>query len=393
MSTKKPQPESLLRVILITTVVSLALTALAAYAAGYRFWFPDEASTVAPGIDRVFNIITWISIYFFVLIVILLVYFVIKYRRLTPDMKAQGSTTHNTPLELTWTIIPLILVIAIFYAGMEGYLNLRRSPLGAYEVHVQAQRWSWNFQHRNGLSEETLLVPVNRPVKLLMESSDVLHALFIPAFRVKQDIVPGRITTLWFECNQPGKFELFCAEYCGRDHSQMHAVVEALPEDQFEAELAKRADVIKTTPPEAYPEYVLKHIYPRCSSCHSLDGKTGTGPTWRGVWKDIEEGNVVFTDGTKLKDLTGQGKQFESPEDYIRDSVLNPQNKIVMNFTGAMPTFKGQLKDVEIQAIIEMFKHLDEFDEKGNPKPGTPAAERAAKAKADAAAAKENQLK
>jgi len=367
------------RIILVTSFISLLATALLAWAAGTGFWFPKEGSTVAPQVDLIFNVITWISIFFFVLVTILMCYFMVKYRR-REHSKATSDVTHNTPLELTWTIIPLILVIAIFYVGMSGYINLRRSPLGSYEVNVTASRWSWGFSHRSGLSEaNVLLVPVGRPVRMVMQSTDVIHALYVPAFRVKQDIVPGRITDLWFNVKEPGEYELFCAEYCGKDHSQMHATVQAMEEDKFEAEMQKRLNVIKDLARDEFPNYAMTRIYPRCASCHSLDGKSGTGPTWRGVWHEIETGNVVFTDGSRLADLMGPGKMFETPEDYVRQSILNPQQKIVMNYTGAMPTFKGQLKDLEIQAVIEMLKHLDEFDNKGKPLPGTHAAEVAAR--------------
>ncbi len=365
-----------LGVLLASVFLSGILTVWAAWASGIDFWFPVQASTVAKDVDLLFNIITWISIFFFILVTMLMVWFVVKYRRKDPRDKATSDVTHNTTLELTWTIIPLILVIGIFYAGMEGYINLRRSPSGSYEVHVTAQRWSWTFTHPNGATETNELhVPVGRPVRLLMESQDVLHAVFIPAFRVKQDIVPGRVTDLWFNCTTEGRYDLFCAEYCGKDHSQMHAGIVAMKEDELEATVKEIGDWAKNTGDEQLYVMAARKIYPRCASCHSLDGKDGIGPTWRGLWEHIEKGSVVFTDGTSLGDLTGPGKMFGTPEDYINDSVLNPKGKIVMNFTGAMPTFQGQLKPRELQAIREFIKRLDEFDDKGKPKPGTPAAE------------------
>jgi cytochrome c oxidase subunit 2 len=315
----------------------------------------------------------------------LMVWFVVKFKG-TNTTKATSDVTHNTPLELTWTIIPLILVIAIFYVGMEGYLNLRQAPVGAYEVQVTGARWSWNFRHRNGVNESNvLLVPANRPVKLIMDSSDVLHAAYIPAFRVKQDIVPGRITTLWFQATEPGDYDLFCAEYCGKDHSQMHAVVQVREEAEFQAELLKRSEIFKDKPLEVFPILAIQKIYPRCKSCHSLDENvTTTAPSWRGLWAKLEKGEELFTDGSKLADHIGEGKLFTSPEDYVRRSILDPQQKIVANYTGSMPTFAGQLKDLEIQAIIELLKRLDEFDNNGVPKPGTPAAQQAAELKAKA---------
>lgn len=337
---------------------------------GPGVWFPEQASTVAPGVDLVFDVITWISIFFFVAIVAIMVYFVLRYNK-TRSPKATSDVTHNTPLELTWTIIPLILVIAIFYVGLQGYLNLRVAPAGAYDIRVTAQKWSWTFEHSNGASEANVLaVPVNRPVRLLMQSQDVLHACFIPAFRVKQDIVPGRITTLWFEATMPGEFDLFCAEYCGKDHSLMRSRVLVLPEAEFQAYIANVASYHKTLPDTELATYAMQKLYPRCSSCHSLDGKAGTGPTWKDLWHEIETGNVVFTDGSKLADMMGPGKAYSSPEDYLRSSILNPAAHVVANFTNAMPTFKGQLDDRQIAAMILAIKNLDRFDATGKPKAG-----------------------
>lgn len=361
---------------LLNTVLAADSSAASGKGVGGSFWMPPQDSTVAPGIDYVFNVITWISIFFFVLIMVLMTAFVIKYRRRSHHEKATSDVTHNTPLELTWTIIPLLLVIVIFYVGMEGYLNLRDAPLGSYEVNVTAQKWSWQFDHRNGASESGILrIPVGRPVKLLMQSQDVLHACFIPAFRVKQDVVPGRITSLWFECTTPGTYDLFCAEYCGKDHSQMHAVVIAENEENFQKSIKEAAEGYKKLSDAELAQYAMEKIYPRCASCHTLDGKSGTGPTWKGVWEEIQHGNVTFTDGTKLADLMGSGKMFENPQDYIRQSILNPQQKIVMNYTGAMPSFKGQLDDKQIRAIIYALQELGRFDEKGKLLPNAPASQ------------------
>jgi cytochrome c oxidase subunit 2 len=366
-----------LGVLLGSVALSLVLTVIAAWAAGIEFWFMEPASTLAPSVDLVFNFITWISIFFFLLVVILMVVFMVQYRRRDPRQKATSDVTHNTPLELTWTIIPLVLVIAIFYVGMEGYINIRRAPAGSYEVHVKAQQWSWTFTHRSGCTETNVLaVPVGRPVRLLMESGDVLHALFIPAFRVKQDIVPGRIIDLWFEATKAGTYDLFCAEYCGKDHSLMHATVIAMEEEEFQAYMEDCAAVFDKAEDADLAYLASQRIYPRCASCHSLDGKDGTGPTWRGLWEKISTGQEVFTTGQSLSDIMGPGKTFETPEDYLRDSIVNPGNVIVERFTNAMPSFKGQLKSRELMAIIDFIKRLEEFDDKGKPKPGTAAAQR-----------------
>lgn len=378
-----PNNKGPLGVLVGSVVLAGVLTLLAAWASGKEFWMPVQASDVAEQVDWVFNVITWISIFFFLLVVILMVLFMVQYRRRDPREKASSDVTHNTPLELTWTIIPLILVIGIFYAGMVGYINLRRPPLGAYEVQVKAQRWSWTFSHRNGcVDTNRLVIPVGRPVRLVMESADVLHAAFIPEFRVKQDIVPGRITDLWFTVKEAGTYQFWCAEYCGKDHSQMHAAVEAMDEDDFQAYLEDCASVIDDAAEEHLPILARQRIYPRCASCHALTDRAGTGPGWRGLWERTQNGETVFADGASLKDLIGPGKQFATPEDYLRDSILNPKNKIVMNFPGSMPTFQGALKPRELTAIIEFIKRLNEFDEQGQPLPGTPAAQAAESMKA-----------
>jgi cytochrome c oxidase subunit 2 len=274
--------------------------------------------------------------------------------------KATSDVTHNTPLELTWTIIPLILVIAIFYVGMESYLNLRVVPLGAYEVKVVAQKWSWTFNHPNGASESGILrVPAGRPVKLVMESQDVLHAAFIPAFRVKQDIVPGRYSHIWFQATTTGEFDLFCAEYCGKDHSAMRAKVIVAEEAEFHRQLKDVADEHLRLTDAQLAEYAMTKLFPRCASCHSLDGKAGTGPSWRET-HSLWGSERVFADGSRAV----------VDENYIRDSILNPAHHIVANYTNGMPTFKGQLDDRQILALVLAIRNLDDFDNAGKPLAG-----------------------
>ena len=347
------------RLIALALIVLTILGGIALVIAGDTMWFPREASTVAPQMDLVFNIITWISIFFFVLIMVVMFWFAGEYHT-GRQAKATSDVTHNTPLELTWTIIPLILVIAIFYVGLEGYLNLRVAPVGAYDVRVTAQKWSWLFEHSNGASEANVLrVPLNRPVRLLMQSKDVLHACFIPAFRVKQDIVPGRISTIWFEAKEAGEFDLFCAEYCGKDHSMMRAKVIVKPEAEFIADLKEAAELHKKLSDSELAQYAMSKLYVRCQSCHSLDGKRGTGPSWR-------ETNANWNKERVFKD----GNKEVVNENYIRESILNPGLHIVETFTNAMPTFKGQLDDRQIAALTLAIKNLQHFDNAGKLKAG-----------------------
>jgi cytochrome c oxidase subunit 2 len=323
---------------------------------GGGFWLPPGHSTVAESIDWVFYLIYWICVFFFVLIMALMAWFIYKYRR-RPGVAAEKTVTHHTVLELTWTIIPLILVIMIFYIGLQGYVELYQPPKNSYEVQVTGQQWSWNFEHRNGASDANLLtVPVNRPVKLTMTSTDVLHSVFIPAFRVKQDVVPGRYTYLWFEATEPGLYQLLCTEYCGTDHARMTATVEVLPPEEFEVVIAERAAIFDTAPIEEYPTLFLERIYPRCVSCHNLDDSINQGPGFR-------QTHQLWGSERLLDD----GRKVTVDENYIRKSMLNPQADIVPGVPGKMTTFQGQLTEKQIQAIIEFFKRMDEVvDEQGN---------------------------
>ena len=332
------------------------------------FWLPEQASTAAQGVDLTFNVITWICYFFFAIIVIALVYFCIKYRRTTHDVVAQGPT-HNTALELTWTIIPLLLVVVIFTVGMRGYLKLREAPEGCYEVQVTGQKWSWTFDHpRYGATQVAeLTVPVGTPVRLLMTSNDVLHSVWIPKFRVKMDVIPGRFTSLWFEALKVGDYNLNCTEYCGKDHSKMFAMVHVIPQDEFDAHMTKLANEYEDMSVGQLPAYAINRLYNRCQSCHTLDGTLSTGPSFKGMWGRVSKGDVAFTSGEKLSSMLGDATEYGVPENYIRTSLLDPQKHIVQGYLGSMPSFQGQLKDKQITAIIEMFKKLDALtDAEGN---------------------------
>ncbi|MFN9076116.1 MAG: cytochrome c oxidase subunit II, partial [bacterium] len=202
------------------------------------FWMPVGASNFAAEVDWVFHFINYINYFFFVLVVGIMVYFVWKYRQKGREVYARGPN-HNLPLELGWTILPTIIVVVIFFFGFKGYVSMRTVPADAYQIDVTAQQWSWQFKYPNGATSPDLYVPAGKPVKLVMRSNDVLHSLYIPDFRVKQDVVPGRYTTLWFQADQPtegDKFHwLFCTEFCGVGHSNMNRKVYVLPEGDFDS--------------------------------------------------------------------------------------------------------------------------------------------------------------
>lgn len=326
---------------------------------GRGFWMPERASTVADNVDLVFNMITWISAIFFVLIVVIMAVFIIKYRRV-PGREAERTVTHHTPLELTWTIIPLILVIVIFYVGMVGYLELRTSPVDVYEVQVTGQKWYWNFEHRGGCAEANVLrVPVGRPVRLIMSSTDVLHSLYIPAFRVKQDVVPGRFTTLWFEATRTGTFDLYCTEYCGTQHSQMVGHVIVYDEDEFEEEMRKCRDWIN----EIGEEQLFlagARLFNRCQACHTLDGTPKIGPSFL-------ETHQYFVEGRERTFVDGSRRLVD--ENYLRESILVPASEVVAGYPNSMPPFQAQLNEQQLRSLVEFIKRLDEIelDARGNP--------------------------
>ncbi|MCX7895356.1 MAG: cytochrome c oxidase subunit II, partial [Thermoanaerobaculum sp.] len=179
------------------------------------FMLPVQASSVAPAVDALFKFIFWVSAFFFLLIVGLMLFFVVRFRRRPGYQKPTEAPSHNTFLEITWSVIPLVLVMIMGFWGFKVFLDLNTPPANAYEVQVTGQKWKWLFTYPNGHVDETLHVPVDQPVRLVMTSEDVIHSFFVPAFRVKRDVVPGRYTKLWFRATKVGTYPVFCAEYCG----------------------------------------------------------------------------------------------------------------------------------------------------------------------------------
>jgi len=306
---------------------------------GGSFWMPPQVSTTAHSVDWLFHFILAISVFFFLLIVIVMLVFVLKYRRREGQTAAQ-SPSHNMALEVTWTVIPVILVIVIFFFGFKGFLDIATPPANAYEVLVEGQKWNWSFTYPNGYVDENLHVPVDRPVRLVMSSADVIHSLYVPAFRIKNDVVPGRYSKVWFEATVPGEYDLFCAEYCGTSHSDMVAHVIVHPVGEFEIWLEKASNFLETmTPVDAGRKLFQVR---GCTQCHTMDSTPKTGPTLLDVFGRTE----TMTNGEVLT----------VDENYIRESILEPGARVVAGFEAVMPTYQGRLKDAEIMAIIEYLK-------------------------------------
>ncbi len=305
------------------------------------FWLPPPSSTTAAEVDSLFMFIFYVSTFFFVLIVVLMMVFVVIYRR-RPGVDPGPAPSHSTVLEVTWTVIPLLIVIAIFYWGFEGYMDMRTSPREAYDIRVTGRKWNWEFTYPNGYVDSVLHVPVDEPVRLTMTSQDVIHSLFIPAFRVKMDLVPGRYTQTWFRAMKPGEYDLYCAEYCGTKHSDMLSSVVVHPPGEFETWLDKASNFLETMSPVD----AGRALYDRrgCAQCHSLDGSARVGPSFKGIYGQTHS----FTNAP------------DTPVDdnYLRESILEPGKKIREGYKNQMPTYKGILSDPEITAIIEFIKSL-----------------------------------
>ena len=269
-----------------------------------------------------------------------------------------GRPDHNTPLEITWTAIPLILVILIFYIGLQGYVNLTTPPENSYEIEAVGQQWYWSFNYPNGATDINILhVPVDRPVKINLRANDVLHALFIPAFRVKMDAVPGRHTELWFEATRVGEFPLYCAEYCGTQHSQMVGKVIVYKQFAFEAKIDELANWLDKVPDENLHQAGVI-LYNRCTSCHTVDGSPLIGPSFR-------ETHDLFKNGGTRK-LSGGGV-VTVDEDYLRNSIRKPSDQIAANAQGVAypssmtPNIADQLGTRGVEAVIQMIMRLDEL--------------------------------
>lgn len=305
-----------------------------------RSFMPVAGSEVAEKLDSLYSFLLISSAISCVLLIGGMIYFAVKYRRKSANDKT-AYITHNHFLEFLWSFIPFVLFMVVFAWGWWIYDESRDFPEDAFEVHVVGKQWAWEYLYKSGRQSVDLVVPQNRPVKLIMTSQDVLHSFFIPSMRVKQDVLPGRYTAIWFESKLAGEFNVFCTEYCGTKHSNMISMMKVLPEAEFEEWLAN--DPTKGMSLAEQGQNLLK--LKGCVACHSSDGSRVIGPTFKGLWNAKRE----FADGSNAL----------ADANYIRESILNPNAKIVKTYpAGAMPTFQGQIKEAEITAIIEYFKSL-----------------------------------
>ena len=301
---------------------------------------PVEGSAYAGQHDSLFLFITLLSAFFFCVIAALLGFFVWRYRRRGPD-DVTPNISHSLKLEIVWSVIPSIIVIFIFFWGFHRYIETSISPGEALEIQVIGKKWLWQFEYPDGMRTlNEIHIPVGKPVRFIMSSEDVIHSFYVPSFRVKKDVVPNMYTELWFQPTEEGVHQLFCAEYCGRGHSDMLGKIYVDSEEKFR-EWQELGDERSRTMPLA--ELGAQLYESRgCETCHSLDGSRRDGPSFKGIFGQTHQ----FTDGTSAV----------VDENYIRQSILEPQAKIRTSFQGIMPTFQGLLRDREISALVEFVK-------------------------------------
>jgi cytochrome c oxidase subunit II len=321
------------------------------------------ASTSAQRHDTVFHTLLWVTSFFFILVLVLMLSFIVLYRRRRGAIVSTAEApTYNTVLEIIWTFVPICVVTVFFVIGLRVFLDADTPPPNAEVIEVEARQWQFTFTYPNGATGNALYLRVNRPVVLKLNSKDVLHALYIPAFRLQRNAIPGRTSEMWIQPTMLGTYYAFCTQYCGDGHSLMTAEVVVLENAAYEAKLAELANIFvdpETQHPLPYAQ-VGEKIYKTagCSQCHSVDGSPNTGPTWKGLYKR----DVAFSvapPGYTLK----TGDDDAKWEAYLRESVLDPPAKVVEGFQNVMQSYADQFsgtqyKEKKLAAIIAYIKSL-----------------------------------
>lgn len=316
---------------------------IGAQASTASFWMPPQASTFAAGIDNLFYFIYYLSLLFFVGIVGAMVYFAIKYRRKSEGQKTSDIQGNHT-LEIWWSVGPGLLLLVVFFWGVIDWTKILVPPSQALRIRVEGQKWTWAFSYmREGISSKNLTVPVGHPVELTMSSKDVLHSFYVPAFRVKRDVLPNRYSIIWFEPTEIGQYDIYCAEYCGDEHSGMLNKINVVSEADYEKWIQNGGDMGGSG---VNPAEFGKQLFEAkgCNACHSIDGTVKVGPTLAKKYGTEEE----LVDGTKVK----------IDDNYLRESITVPGIKVVKGFQPVMPSYQGQLTDKQIEALIEYIKSL-----------------------------------
>ncbi len=311
-----------------------------------EYWFPEQASAFAPQVDSLYMAIFWICVVFFAAIVAVMIYFCIRYRRIGNEINPQPSSSHNTLIEIVWSVLPSLLLVYIFWEGASGFFNSRVAREDSEEIQVTASKWNWKFTYPNGDISGELHLVMDQPVKLVMRSDDVLHSMYVPAFRQKVDVVPGRYTYAYIMPTKLGEYRVACAEYCGDEHSNMRTVCEVHVNEELRD--AKTLWDEGKYLPWKNGERVYKI---NCSGCHKIDSVAATGPALNAIWGTLEN----LTDGSTVT----------VDENYVLKSIMDPNTQIVEGYEPKMNSFEGKLTPEDVDNVIAFLKYLKEG---GDPK-------------------------
>lgn len=307
-------------------------------------FMPTQGTEISKQVDNLYGFLLVVSFISCVILIGGMIYFAIKYKRKTANDKT-AYITHDTRLEVLWSVIPLIIFLLVFGWGWVIYHDMRTMPKDALEINVSGKQWAWTVEYKNGVKSTEVVVPVNKDVKLVLSSEDVIHSFYIPSFRIKQDAVPGRYQAIWFKAEKLGEFHVFCTEYCGTSHSAMITKLKVVSQEDFDKWLVSESE-IGTLP---LAQRGAKYFQTRaCASCHNVDNPAAKiGPTLYQRWGK----ESAQADGSKIV--------FD--ENHVRDSIMLPQSKIAAGFPSPspMPSFQGQLSESELAAIIEYIKGLN----------------------------------
>lgn len=307
-------------------------------------WLPSASSTIASDVDALFNFILYAGTAMLAIVVLGVVIFGWRYRRRGKAGLTPGKD-HSLAMEIAWTGVPVILIMIVFVWGFNGYMRMNVVPHNALEIKVTGQRWFWSFDYPEGATSlNELIVPVHRPVKLLMSSTDVIHSFFVPDFRLKMDLLPNRYTIAWFEATRTGMFPIYCAEYCGKGHSEMLGTVRVVDDSAYTNWLESNTVLGEGL---SLPEYGADLYRTKaCVTCHSLDKSPQEGPSFLGRY------------GTEV--LMSDGSRVTIDENYLRESILEPRAKLANGFQPVMPTYQGILKQRQVDALVAYIKALNE---------------------------------
>lgn len=321
-------------------MISWVYTFMNMAAAQSSSFMPPAVTDISKQVNNLYSFLIWASAIACFILIGGMIYFVLKYKRKSSSDKTP-YISHNTFLEFLWSFIPLVLFLAVFGWGWHIYHEMRKAPANALEVHVVGKQWAWDFIYKSGkVSANEFVVPVNTPIKLIMTSTDVIHSFYVPSMRIKQDVIPGTYTTLWFNSEKLGEFQVFCTEFCGTAHSNMLAKLKVVPVEEYEQWLQENDEGLSLAQ-KGQKYYNSKG----CIACHSVDGASKVGPTWKAIFASQR----AFDDGSSSV----------ADENYLRESILNPNAKVVKGFAkGVMPSYQGQLSETELSAIIEYIKEL-----------------------------------